>query len=261
LARSGAPQRWRIVNTAKSKYFQLELDGARNGLPFTVIGVDGGLQEFPTKHETLLIAPGERLDAIVTLDAAPGSEVVVRSFPYNRGYGSEYLPIEELFTIAVANSPVYANNADLPIHRTIVPLPQTGATPMTMDITLVQVDERTIEYRINGIPPAKLKPFHAAIGETQIWTVTNQTKWSHPIHLHGFFFQVLDKNGEPVRPMAWKDTVDVPFDQTVRFIVRYDDRPGAWMFHCHVLDHAEGGLMSMVEVGAESSDRHIHTSH
>jgi FtsP/CotA-like multicopper oxidase with cupredoxin domain len=104
---------------------------------------------------------------------------------------------------------------------------------------------------------AKLASFRASVGETQIWTVTNQTKWSHPIHLHGFFFQVLDKNGEPVRPLAWKDTVDVPFDQTLSFIVRFDDRPGGaegmWMFHCHVLDHAEGGLMSVVEVTSPGS--------
>jgi len=59
--------------------------------------------------------------------------------------------------------------------------------------------------------------------------------------------------GEPLRPLAWKDTVDVPYKKTVRLAVRYDDRPGAtgmWMFHCHILDHAEGGLMGMVELGA-----------
>jgi len=73
---------------------------------------------------------------------------------------------------------------------------------------------------------------------------------------------VLDDNGEPVHPIAWRDTVDVPFDKTMRFIVRYDDRQGAWMFHCHVLDHAEGGLMGMVEVGTPASghSNHIHSN-
>ena len=97
-----------------------------------------------------------------------------------------------------------------------------------------------------------MKPIQGKVGETQIWTVKNETKWSHPIHLHGFFFQVLDSEGNVARPLAWKDTVDVPFEQTVRFIVRYDDRPGvapaSWMFHCHILDHADGGLMSMLEL-------------
>jgi FtsP/CotA-like multicopper oxidase with cupredoxin domain len=124
----------------------------------------------------------------------------------------------------------------------------------------VQVDARNIEYRINDVPMAKLKPVQAKIGETQIWTVTNQTKWSHPIHLHGFFFQLIDENGAPLRPLAWRDTVDVPFEKTVRFIVRYDDRPGTWMFHCHILDHAEGGLMGMVQLGEPPSKPvpHVH---
>src|SRR5262249_38251792 len=155
------------------------------------------LQEFPVKQETLVLAPGERVDAIVTPEGIPGGEITVRSLPFNRGYGSEYLPIQDLFTIGFADMPRQVANVDLTLHRTIKPLDRTGATPMNMDITLVQLDERTIEYRINNIPPAKVRPFEAKIGETQIWTVTNQTKWSHPIHLHGFFFQVLDKNLEP----------------------------------------------------------------
>jgi FtsP/CotA-like multicopper oxidase with cupredoxin domain len=60
---------------------------------------------------------------------------------------------------------------------------------------------------------------------------------------------VLDDHGAPVHPLQWKDTVNVPFDKTVRFVVRYDDRAGSWMFHCHILDHADGGLMGMVELG------------
>ncbi len=61
-ARSGAPQRWRIVNAAKSRFFYLDLDGQE----FTVIGVDGGIQERPAKTDILLVTAGERVDVIVT---------------------------------------------------------------------------------------------------------------------------------------------------------------------------------------------------
>ena len=84
----------------------------------------------------------------------------------------------------------------------------------------------------------------ADVGETQVWTVTNTIDFAHPFHLHGFFFQVLS----PERPLEWKDTVDVPVDGTVRFAVRYDDRPGMWMFHCHILDHADAGMMGALMV-------------
>ena len=101
----------------------------------------------------------------------------------------------------------------------------------------------------DGVRFAEDKPLRASLGETQIWTVTNKTKWSHPFHLHGFSFQLLDDKGAPVRPLAWKDTVDVPLEQTVRFVVRIDDRAGSWMYHCHILDHADGGMMGMLELG------------
>ena len=45
----------------------------------------------------------------------------------------------------------------------------------------------------------------------------------------------------PERPLEWKDTVDVPVDGTIRFAVRDDDHPGMWMFHCHIIDHADAG--------------------
>jgi FtsP/CotA-like multicopper oxidase with cupredoxin domain len=70
---------------------------------------------------------------------------------------------------------------------------------------------------------------------------------------------VLDENGAPVKPLVWKDTVDVPFKSSRRIVVRFDeDRPGAWMFHCHVLDHADGGLMGTVIVGDVPVDAPLH---
>ena len=255
-APAAAPQRWRIVNAAKSRYFELS---AADALQFTVIGGDGGLQEYPTDSKTLVVAPGERVDAIVRATGAPGDNIIVQSLPFNRGYGSGYYGPEDVFTVTLTQPAAAPRAAALPTRRSIEPIPQSGATPILMDVTLVQVDARNIEYRINGAPGDKFKPIQAKLGETQIWTIKNETQWSHPFHLHGFFFQVLDEKGEPVRPLAWKDTVDVPFEKTVKLIVRYDDRAGSWMFHCHILDHAEGGLMGMVEVGL--SGNHDHTHH
>ena len=85
------------VNAAKSRHFQLDVGGPR----FTTIGGDGGLQEYPVETETLILAAGERADVIVTPRGAPGSELLVQTIPFNRGYGSiEYRSLEDLFTIA-----------------------------------------------------------------------------------------------------------------------------------------------------------------
>jgi len=247
IVRAGAPQRWRIVNAAKSRYFSLDLDDSL----FTRIGGDGGLQEYPETVDRVVLAPGERTDLIVTPNAAPGSELTFRTTLFNRGFGSveARMPFDDLLTLAVAELPPVVTPARSPVRRSIGPIDRSGATDVNIELTLAQRPDKSFEYGINGVPFSKGKSFTAKPGETQIWTVTNKTKWSHPFHLHGFFFQVLDDKGAPVRPLAWKDTVNVPLEETVRLIVRFDDREGSWMFHCHILDHADGGLMGWVDVG------------
>jgi FtsP/CotA-like multicopper oxidase with cupredoxin domain len=254
-ARPGAPQRWRIVNTAKSRYFSLDLDEQ----PFTQIGVDGGLQEYPVEMRGLVLGPGERADLVVYPAGKPGATLQFRSYVFNRGYGSiEFRPAEEnLFAVALADLPAHTFDAAKfrsSLRGAIAPLEPAGATPVTVDFTIDQLSTGAFEYGINKVPFWKAKPFVAKEGELQVWTLTNTTPWSHPFHLHGFFFQVLDDKGVPVRPLAWKDTVDVPFKDSkknvLKVLVKFDPgRPGNWMFHCHILDHADGGLMGTVRVG------------
>jgi FtsP/CotA-like multicopper oxidase with cupredoxin domain len=258
LARSGAPQRWRIVNTAKSRYFNLDIG---EGNTFTKIGGDGGLQEYPTEWDFLVLAPGERADVIVMPRAKPGTDIVVISQRYDRGYGSiEYRQAEPLFRIQMANLPEHPKPALSEVRRAIEPLEMAGATEVQLDLSIIQKPEdNSFEYQINKQPYWRAKPIPARVGETQLWTVRNETPWSHPLHLHGFFFQVLDKEGRHARPIEWKDTVNVPYKDSLRLLVRYDDRPGQWMVHCHILDHAEGGLMTTVQLG--DGPVHSHEKH
>jgi FtsP/CotA-like multicopper oxidase with cupredoxin domain len=258
LARAGAPQRWRIVNAAKSRFFWLDLDGQ----DFTVIGSDGGLQERPTTTPQLLVTAGERVDVIVSPTGKPGSELVLRSMLYNRGYGSvEFRSVETLMTIALSTEPAMKPRPLAAISRTIVPPSAEGATRVDLVLTLPPVDDKGhSEFRVNGVPFWKAKPYRAALGETQLWVVKNDTQWDHPLHLHGFFFMLLDDNDQPLRPLAWKDTVNVPMKSTVRLLVAFDERPGTWMFHCHILDHADGGLMGTVHVGPGEPAAHT-TAH
>jgi FtsP/CotA-like multicopper oxidase with cupredoxin domain len=254
-ARAGAPQRWRIVNTAKSRFFYLDLDGQ----PFTVIGQDGGLQERAVTTDILLITPGERMDVIVAPTGKPGSSVTLRAMLYNRGYGSvEYRTVEDLLTVAFTDQPALPRSAPPAIARVITAPSAAGATPVPMTLTLPPQQDGQSEFRINGAPYWKAKPFTAAIGETQLWTVKNDTEWDHPYHLHGFFFMVVDEHGQPIGPKVWKDTINVPMKSTARVLVTFDERPGEWMIHCHILDHAEGGLMGTVRVGLEGMPTTTH---
>jgi FtsP/CotA-like multicopper oxidase with cupredoxin domain len=247
-ARAGAPQRWRIINTAKSRFFELSLASHT----MQMIGADGGLMEYPVTKETLVLGPGERADVIVTPTGRPGATLTLQSLLFDRGYGSTETrpPVDDLMTIALTNEPALPP-AELPaVRRQIEPLNTRDATPIALKFTVAQASDGTFSYGVDGVAFSVGKPVRAKPGETQVWTVTNTTKWSHPLHLHGFFFQVLDDNGSPVHPLAWKDTVNVPLEKSLKLAVRFDDREGSWMFHCHILDHAEGGLMGWVELGA-----------
>jgi len=248
-ARAGAPQRWRIVNAAKSRYFLLDLEGQ----PFYVIGSDGGLQETPETTEMLLITPGERADVIVTPTGPSGGTLALRALLYNRGYGSvEYRNVEDVLTIAFTDQPPLPRPKMPAAGRAFAPPTIAGATNVDVLLELPRAGpDGKSEFHVNGVPFWKAKPYMAKVGETQIWTVKNDSKFAHPFHLHGFFFLPLDEKLNPIHPMAWKDTLNVPINSTVRFLVVFDERPGMWMFHCHILDHADGGLMGHVHLTPE----------
>ena len=236
------------MNAAKSRYFKLDLG---EGNVFRKIGGDGGLTEYSEDHDFIVLGAGERADVLVAPAGERGSEGLVRSLLHDRGYGSIFgRDFESLLTIRFADEPPYVGDPLPSTSRAIEPYDLEGATAIDLELTLQEDPyDRTFAYGINHVPFWKAKPILASLGETQVWTVTNSTAWSHPLHLHGFFFMVLDEAGEPVRPLEWKDTVDIPQERTVRLAVRFEDRPGTWIFHCHILDHADGGLLSAVQLG------------
>jgi FtsP/CotA-like multicopper oxidase with cupredoxin domain len=242
--RDGALQRWRIVNSAKSRYFELVLG---DGQPFELIGVDGGHMEYSLKHYTIVLGPGERADVLVApkLDGRP---VTLITNPFNRGFGStEFRSAEDLIVFEPAPLPKAAA-VELPkVTRDIPPMSAAGATSIAINLEMTK-EQGLSGFAITGGPFWRKSAVRAGVGETQLWTITNKAIWAHPIHLHGFFFQEVDEKGVPVSPRAWKDTIHVAVDATKRFLVKFD-RPGSWMYHCHILDHAEAGLMSTVDVG------------
>lgn len=231
-ARPGRRQRWRIINAAKSRYFQLALPGHA----FQRIGGDGGRLEAATDTDMPLLVPGERADLVVVPQGAPGTRLTVQAEPYDRGLGTAFATPVDLFVVQLEGTPVTPD--PLPaLDRTIEPLSVASAT--SVDIALTYDGSSPLSLGISGVAYQDSQPYMATVGETQLWTVTNATSLAHPFHMHGFFFQVQSPSGPP----EWKDTVNVPVDGSVSFAVQFDDRPGMWMFHCHILDHAEAGMM------------------
>ncbi|MCK6590494.1 MAG: multicopper oxidase family protein [Polyangiaceae bacterium] len=242
--RSGITQRWRLVNAARNRYFQLALPGAK----FTRIGNDAGLLEKPVEESKLLLTPGQRADVLVTPSAEQGTLQFLMWLPFDRGPTStDHRPEQLVMRLHLTQDPPGQPTAAT-FAREIKPIDITQATQVNVGLTQMKDQDGNIVLGINGQTYANLPPFPAKIGETQVWSIGNQMDWSHPFHLHGFFFQVLDENGAPEQPLAWNDTIDVPFHSTRKIAVRFDERPGMWMFHCHILDHADAGMMGMIHL-------------
>jgi FtsP/CotA-like multicopper oxidase with cupredoxin domain len=88
-------------------------------------------------------------------------------------------------------------------------------------------------------------------GERARIRIVNERRVLHPmyhsIHLHGQRFLVVAQNGVPNRSLGWKDTVLVPAGSTVDLLVEFSN-PGMWMLHCHLAEHLEAGMHSMITV-------------
>jgi FtsP/CotA-like multicopper oxidase with cupredoxin domain len=84
-------------------------------------------------------------------------------------------------------------------------------------------------------------------GQSCVLVLRNETAWWHPMHLHGHSFRVISRNGKPTTRREWRDTVLVPPRETVE-IAFAADNPGDWMFHCHVTDHQEAGMMGVIRI-------------
>ena len=244
-ARSGRRQRWRLVNAAKSRYFQLALAGHT----FTRLGTDGGLLEAPDAPvDKVMIVPGERADLLVTPTGTPGDTLPVQFVPYDRGFGTaDEGGARPLFYVAITEGADGLVEAPLPARlRNIAAINPTGANQRDISLTVTTVDGRVV-MGINGVPADKAPAVLATLGQTDVWTIRNTVAFDHPFHFHGFFFQPLDPvTGTALPSPTWRDTFNIPAMQTVKIAVHYDERPGMWMFHCHILDHADAGMMGML---------------
>jgi FtsP/CotA-like multicopper oxidase with cupredoxin domain len=239
--RAGEVQRWRVINASAGRYYRLALPGHT----LTHVGSDGGLFERPVEVEEILLASAERVELLVRGSSAPGSTAVLQSLPYDR-YIPQTRPRDwnqprDLLTLRhTTQSPAVAVRLPAVLRR-VEPLDTAHATATRVMV----MSQGFINGRLMDMDRIDV---HASLGATEIWQIENVVGMDHPFHLHGFQFQVIDRDGVPEPFPSWKDTVNVPKRQVVRFIVRYDNYPGKWMFHCHILDHEDHGMMGVLEV-------------
>ncbi|HET9955322.1 MAG TPA: multicopper oxidase family protein [Polyangiaceae bacterium] len=255
LGAAGA-HRFRFINAANARYFRIALPGES----FVQIGSDGGLLEAPRAREELLLVPGERADVVWEAPAggSPSAERPTfewRTLRYDRGHHTGDLPETSLFRATLEPGSFDPGStaplAGTPPHWATIP-----ELPAPSRERQLRLEQATLAGRgmgpvfaINGQTYPNVTPLVSELGAVEQWAILNDTDMDHPFHLHGFRFQLVEApDPELLTFRAWRDTVNVPARQSLKFRVQFEAHPGTWMFHCHILEHAENGMMGELEV-------------
>jgi FtsP/CotA-like multicopper oxidase with cupredoxin domain len=263
-ARPGTVQRWRLLNASTARFYRVALDRHR----LSVIGSDGGLLDKPYGVAELLLAPGERADILVKVSRTPGV-YRLRTLPYSRGgmmgggmMGGAATPQATLLTLHVAG-----RKAIKRLPATIDPLAQrarpdlSGAVRRRFVLGMgMGMGMGMGRGYINGhdydVDPLVVRSQLPASGDAwELWTIDNPTGMDHPWHQHTNHAQVLSISGGDAtyaalytQAPAWKDTVIVPRGGSVTQLVKVSDWRGMAMFHCHIVEHEDIGMLGVWEI-------------
>lgn len=271
--------RFRLLNGSNARIYKPAFVQGGRKLTYYVIGTDGGLLDKPYPVTEVFLAPGERLD--VLLDAgglATGDEVALRSLAFDplEGGGMMGGMMGRMSDANLANGEAFdilrlmvtkrAGAAQrLPARLARVqPIATQGAKPRTIDLDMARM-----RWLINGETyKVDAFPLEVRRNTVEIWELRNaEHSMAHPMHMHGFQFQVLarvnspaqvralavDRAGRAASDLGWKDTVLVWPGETVRLAVDFTHDFGGeqvYVFHCHNLEHEDNDMMVNMRVRA-----------
>jgi FtsP/CotA-like multicopper oxidase with cupredoxin domain len=252
---AGQVERWRIINAASARYFRLSVGGKA----FQIIGTDGGLLQRAVSVSEVLLTPGERVD-ILAGPFEEGHSFFIETLVYDRVTFVKSRH-EKFAEVLVGNRMPSVANVPTTLRK-IEPLASSDAAiNRKINFSVGASLRNGMDFLVNNDLHHHDKP--VMVGELQVWEISNTSLMDHPFHLHGFFFQVLEVNGKPAKFLAWKDTINLAPKSKVKIAWLPDNRPGRWMYHCHILEHHEAGMMAHFDVvnasvGVEHEHRVTH---
>ncbi|MCG2800374.1 MAG: multicopper oxidase family protein [Cellulomonas sp.] len=254
--RSGERERWRIVNACTSRYLALDLSGQEP----RVVGRDVGRLARDGALGDVVLAPGNRLDLVV--DLAQGSSELLAQ-PVDRG--------GMMGGMMGGGGPSFGGGGPVTLARVEVGSgggPGRGgipAGPSLRDLRDAEVDQRrsiTFQMGMGGMMGGGGGPMsftfdgqefdadridqQVRLGTVEEWTIGNDSPLDHPFHLHVWPMQLLEVNGQEVAEPLWLDVVNVPARSRVKVRVAFEDFGGKTVYHCHILDHEDRGMMGTV---------------
>ena len=230
--------RFRLLNGANARNYTFRLS---NGANFTQIASDGGLLKEPVETDTLTLAASERAEILVDFSTMTEEQ----SLAIINDEGVELLP----FDVALDDSP--AGSVELKTVDEPFLSEQEQAMPVTKEIELFgMADMVTINGKTFDMDRIDLRQER---GVPEVWEVYNKPDMMggmiHPFHIHGTQFKIISRDGKETAPneQGLKDSVLVEPDERVKLLVTFPEE-GIFVFHCHILEHEDNGMMGQVEV-------------
>ena len=249
-ARRGERLRLRLINAANARIFSVSLKGGAG----VVAALDGHPLAKPEPLDKATIAPAQRADLIVDLTAE--DEAILISHERDGDYALASFPISGDTPARDTPPPPLAPNEVPPLG----PLETARVKRLVMEggamgrlgeaqlgeetLPIRQLAQRGMVWAFNGRADRPPEPLVSAnLGETVVIEVVNDTRWPHAMHLHGHHFRVLGSAG----PGPLRDTTLVQPGARAK-LAFVADNPGAWLLHCHMLEHAAAGMSTWIEV-------------
>lgn len=245
--RPGQVQRWQMVNACNARFLKLTLESH----DMQLIGTDGGLLDKPYRQTSLLLSPGERIDILIKANQTGGNFKLI-SLPYNRG-GSALQQVT-LLTL----------NYNGPTAQDVIPGSiNPAAKRLVLNTSTLPRRQMTLSMMmgkgyINGQSFTDMDHCYSFMSNTdsyEVWEIINQSNMDHPFHQHVNPCQVLSiSGGESAYASlyttipAWKDVVIIPKMGRARLLVPVMDYDGMTMFHCHIIEHEDIGMMGAWDI-------------
>jgi bilirubin oxidase len=262
LITGGARLRLRLLNATDQRIVTL---GFAGDVPFHQVASDGGLLPAPVPLTRLQLAPAERAEIIVDLPAAAdGGTLALQRFDGGgggRGGGNRGAAGQGATVLTIQRAgDRSAGEAALP------PLPARLNTIERLDPAAAVVTRPMVlgggrgGRTINGRSMSSTATLHdmsnafrVRQGDIERWNVVNASRETHVFHVHDVQFQILERNGAApgAAEAGRKDTVVVRPGETAPLLMRfvdYADPDGPYMFHCHILQHEDQGMMGQFVV-------------
>lgn len=228
--------RLRILNASNSRSYDLALS---NGQAFTQIGTDSGLLPAPIKRTHILIAPAERVDVVIDFARRLNQNIVLQNRAATGSLG-------QLMQFRVTRD--LTDNSSVPAKlRPLPPIDATSEVTRTFEFGRNRFSGR---WTINGqvFDPERIDA-QPKLGKTETWILTNKSGASHVIHIHDVDQQLVSRNGvAAARYELMKESWQLAIGETVVIKLKFTDNLGKFVFHCHILEHEDSGMMTQFEV-------------